>query len=180
MLTKEARLKGTYISSINIRKRAIENYYKNPKMCLECNNIIGVGDNEKVSTIKLKNFCNRSCAATYNNKKFKKIKIKKCRTPSLHNITKGELFSKRRNWQSARSGIQRNARITYYKSAKNKCCYICGYDKHIEISHINSVNSFSNDVLISEINNINNLVALCPTHHWEFDNNILYIDFTAE
>lgn len=32
--------------------------------------------------------------------------------------------------------------------------------------------NFNNTALIKEINDISNLVALCPTHHWELDNNI--------
>ena len=31
------------------------------------------------------------------------------------------------------------------------------------------------DQLISEINNIDNLIALCPNHHWEFDHSQLNI-----
>jgi len=30
------------------------------------------------------------------------------------------------------------------------------------------VADFPDDALILEINDIKNLVALCPTHHWEF------------
>jgi len=53
-------------------------------------------------------------------------------------------------------------------------CAICGYTNHYEICHIKSVSSFPPDALIvKEINNINNLIALCPNHHWEFDNDIL-------
>jgi very-short-patch-repair endonuclease len=40
-----------------------EKYYKNPKLCLECGNIINYNPGN------IKNFCNSSCSATYNNKK---------------------------------------------------------------------------------------------------------------
>lgn len=33
-----------------------------------------------------------------------------------------------------------------------------------------ATSDFDDDVLIKEINNINNLIGLCPNHHWEFDN----------
>ena len=46
---------------------------------------------------------------------------------------------------------------------------VCGYDKTYEVAHIKAVSEFSDDALISEINDINNLIALCPNHHWEFD-----------
>ena len=51
-------------------------------------------------------------------------------------------------------------------------CAICGYNKHIEIAHIKSVSSFNDEATIGEINSIDNLIALCPTHHWEYDNGL--------
>ena len=87
--------------------------------------------------------------------------------------TKGDLFKERLNWQSARSSIAKDCRIVFKNSDKPKCCYICGYSNHIEIAHIKSVSSFDDDVLVSEINHINNLLPLCPNHHWEFDNGLL-------
>lgn len=39
--------------------------------------------------------------------------------------------------------------------------------------HIRAVSDFSDDALISEINDISNLIALCPNHHYEYDAGIL-------
>ena len=58
-------------------------------------------------------------------------------------------------------------------SAKNngeKKCKVCGYKNHVEVCHIKSVSSFGDNDLITEINSFNNLIGLCPNHHWEFDN----------
>lgn len=55
-------------------------------------------------------------------------------------------------------------------------CQKCGYDKHVELCHIIPVNNFDDSSTIGEINNPNNLVVLCPNHHWEFDNNILSLN----
>jgi len=52
-------------------------------------------------------------------------------------------------------------------------CRVCGYEKHVEIAHIKPVKSFPDTAMISEINDIKNLMALCPTHHWEHDHQIL-------
>lgn len=87
--------------------------------------------------------------------------------------TKGELFYERKNWQSARSYIQKTAREFFFKENKCPKCYVCGYDKHVEVAHIKSVSSFSDETLISEINSKDNLIGLCPNHHWEYDNGIL-------
>ena len=88
-------------------------------------------------------------------------------------MTKEKLFSSRKNWQSARTAIRKLADAAFKNSDKPKECAVCGYDKHIEIAHIKGVSEFGSDALIAEINDINNLVGLCPNHHWEFDNNQL-------
>ena len=90
-------------------------------------------------------------------------------TSSILTMTKGELFNSRKNWQSARTAIRKLADAAFKNSNKPKECVICGYNKHIEIAHIKGVSEFSNDDLISQINDIDNLIALCPNHHWEFD-----------
>lgn len=92
---------------------------------------------------------------------------------TLSDRTKGELFQNSKSWQVARNRICKNAREVYWKNKKDKKCDICGYDKHIEVCHIKAVSEFNDKILISEINNIDNLVGLCPNHHWEFDNGIL-------
>lgn len=92
------------------------------------------------------------------------------------NKTKKEIFEERKNWQSARTAIRKVANSIFDEYNIPKKCIICGYDKHIEIAHIKAVSEFSDDTLISEINDINNLAPLCPNHHWEFDNGILSKD----
>ena len=90
--------------------------------------------------------------------------------------TKKNIFEKRKNWQSARSAIQKNARLIFFKENMNPKCFICGYDKHVEVAHIKPVSEFDENATILEINDINNLIGLCPNHHWEYDNNLLNIE----
>lgn len=90
--------------------------------------------------------------------------------------TKGELFDIYQTWQTARTAIAKNAREIYSLSNKPKQCVCCGYNKHFEVAHIKSVSSFENSALISEINSIDNLIALCPNHHWEYDNTDFQIE----
>lgn len=94
----------------------------------------------------------------------------------LLQVTKGELFSVRLNYQSARSAIQKLARKIFRQSVSEPSCIICGYNAHVEVAHIKSVSSFSNNSTIGEINSTQNLVGLCPNHHWEYDNNRLSLD----
>lgn len=101
------------------------------------------------------------------------IKVKKDK--KIEDYTKGELFSRYSHWSSARSTIQGLAKMTYDKSNRPKKCIICQYEHHYDVAHIKSVSSFSDDALISEINDVNNLIALCPNHHWEYDHEKLDI-----
>lgn len=173
---------GGKISSIVQRTKALENYYLNPNYCKECNTIIEIGENKKVSQIKLKKFCNNSCSAKYNNKNRiiikqpKPPKIKKLKQPytsTLRNKSKKEIFDLRSSWQSARTAIRKDAIQIFKESNQPLECKICKYKKHVQIAHIKAVSDFNDSSLLSEINDLSNLVALCPTHHWEYDHNCL-------
>ncbi len=91
----------------------------------------------------------------------------------IKNVTKGQLKEDKNTYQRYRSAIRREAEKVFKESGMDYKCVICGYDKHIEIAHIKSVSDFSDSTKISEINDTHNLIALCPNHHWEFDNNKL-------
>lgn len=136
-------------------------------------------------------FCSQSCAAIFNNAKFpkrvKKEKIKKIRfkeddkqrkvpVSEIDNLTKEELFTKRTNWQSARSTIQKHARNRLVTSGIKQECKLCGYSNHVECCHIYPVSLFLPTDTIDKINSLDNLIYLCPNHHWEFDNGILTIE----
>lgn len=194
---------GGKATALVSRKRAEDKYNANPNFCKQCGLKIEVDHDKKVSQIARKKFCNSCCAAKFNNSSTPKrrknpslkcevcgkvVYDKKCTTCSrrcsgrlkvlstLKSLTKGELFSKRGGWQSARSSIQRDARQTYLHSEREKQCEVCGYTNHVEIAHIKSVSSFSDEDLISEINDLRNLIPLCPNHHWEYDAGILKFD----
>ena len=91
---------GGQIMAKRQRETAIDEYYRNPNYCLQCNKTIEVND-QKVSTIKKKKFCNQSCAAIYNNLNRNKNLIisgvcQKNR-PIIEYKTKGQLFNSRKN-----------------------------------------------------------------------------------
>jgi hypothetical protein len=202
---------GGKARGITERREAISKYYFNPIRCLNCGGIIPVPEDVKISVIKRKKFCSKSCAATYNNKIYPKkhsspygrcqycgstIVLRKKRKGGYFprkycnncykrmsvlnqnkgiydDSTKGELLKRTLNWQSARSIIRFKATQIYYLSGKPLICKICGYSDHVDIAHVKRVADFSNDTLLITINHIDNLVALCPNHHWEYDHKIL-------
>lgn len=180
------------------RAEALEAYYKNPNVCQHCHQIIHVLADQKVKDVKVKKFCNRSCAAQHQadirkeetqkrkeaERKIKKEQKQETRKEqmfsedfsSILGQTKGEFFKAHKNWQSARSAIQRLARKIYENSDKPKRCQNCGYDKHYQVCHIKSVAELDDHAVIFEVNNIDNLLALCPNCHWEFDHGQLTLD----
>lgn len=96
-------------------------------------------------------------------------------TDDVHSKTKGELFKNRKNWQSARSSIQKDARKVFLENTEKPSCYICGYKNHVEVAHIKAVSEFEDCTPVSVINSITNLIGLCPNHHWEYDNGVLIL-----
>jgi hypothetical protein len=176
---------GGKSTAIILRKKAIEKYYSSPNLCKKCSKIIEVKENEKVSSTKRKKFCNRSCSASFNNNGIKRVKKlyknnkkteRKSEKINISDLTKGEIFKRYGSYQGGRSMICKNAKRAYNESGRDKKCFECGYERKIDIAHIRSVSSFPLDSKISEINDINNLLALCPNHHSEFDDGYLKID----
>lgn len=150
------------------------------KKCLNpnCNNFFDIKDWEK------KDYCCKKCSNQCKNRKKKKTFCEcgneitsrkkycsKClENKSIENKTLGEFTS----LGSARySQIREHARKVA-KVIEDKCL-ICGYDKHVEIAHIKAISKFESNSLVKEINDLNNLVKLCPNHHWELDRGLLKI-----
>lgn len=109
--------------------------------------------------------------------KFNRKKCCDACNPNIKDWSKITLEETRekRNYQ-INSRIRELARKVFEKSGIEKKCVNCGYDKHIEICHIKGISEFDGNTPISEINDINNIIALCPNCHWELDHNILIFD----
>lgn len=150
--------------------------------CLYCNNIT---NNPK--------FCSRSCSAKISNKNPKRKVKKLCKTcnnkiqssrtyckecfiefNSAKDLTLKEAIYDKGHKSSAFALVRARARATNKIKSSFKCEH-CGYDKHIEACHIKAISSFSEDSLLSEINHDQNLIALCPNCHWEFDHGLFQI-----
>lgn len=72
--------------------------------------------------------------------------------------------------------IRGYAKTIYNASDKPKYCVNCGYSKHYEVCHIRAVKTFPDDATMREVHALDNLIALCPNCHWEFDNGLLNIE----
>lgn len=169
-------------------------YEENKKVCLYCGKDIPIGNKTPAEYKRLK-FCSQSCSAIVANKNTKRkiYYCKRCGKPIGYGhdqcgykqlcddcnpflvdwsvITYGEMKSKRKYQVNSR--IREIARTLYQKSGKPQKCMNCGYDKHYEVCHIKGISTHSDDTLISEINDLDNLIALCPNCHWELDHGLL-------
>lgn len=134
-------------------------------------------------------FCSRTCAATYNGKRYPKRKkyCKYCGTrihgqrtvcdecnPSYVDWSKRTIgdIQKSAKYQVS-AALRTLARQEFAKSDRLRVCQNCGYDKHVEVCHIKGINTFSPDTPVLIVSSIDNLVGLCPNCHWGFDHGLL-------
>lgn len=131
-------------------------------------------------------FCSKSCSAKNTNKIPKRKRTNKCKVCGIY-ILSSLAYCKncrldaseytlldlqsRRKYQIS-SQIRDMARRDIKNANLPMICKICGYDKHVHVCHIKPIASFSQETKISTVNDISNLVILCPNCHWELDNNI--------
>ena len=167
--------------------------------CVNCEKIF---DKKKAQIARTgNNFCSRSCSATFNNKKFPRLRMKPLKR-TVKKYSKCNRCGVELNYQKRRmlcsdckdmSKDQTLAQVAYDKHHKSSCwalvrsrargvmkdkhriCSNCGYDKHVEVAHKRSISEFDLNTLISDVNNEDNLILLCPNCHWEFDHNIIKI-----
>ena len=101
--------------------------------------------------------------------------LNKSLTEKSKSITLGELKSKHNNrnikkWYSAEIRVLNKS---WNYDLSQLACQKCGYTLHSEMCNVKAIKDFNNDSTLGEINDLANIVVLCPNHHWEFDNNLL-------
>jgi hypothetical protein len=189
---------------------ALARYMASPNLCGNCKSPILPGVHRKgfIGDARRKKFCDRHCAARFNNfgrqrnpdgkpqgrkqrscvtcgspvqGKFKRYCSSMC-WPKKKDITletRGSLQERYSrilpiySWQASRGRINGHAHKVYFRSNRKRECVECGYTRHIHVCHIRAVSDFPPTATIAEINDIANLVALCPNHHWEYDHGFL-------
>lgn len=133
-------------------------------------------------------YCSRSCSAVASNKAVPRRKPEGNCVTCLEPIKSSRTYCKlcfqqtQIDWSavsyadiSGKRAYQKHSRIrdlarrAIKQSGQSMTCVVCGYDKHVEVCHIKAISKYSIDTKISEINHPDNLVLLCPNHHWELD-----------
>lgn len=135
-------------------------------------------------------YCSRSCATSANNLNSpRRQKSKVCSFDECSEL----IFSNRKFCTDHRYGsrkfntigelraaakYQTNAYARYLARvwAKQNLdlskCSTCDYSTHVEIAHIEPLALFPDETPIEETYT-NNVIGLCPNHHWEFDHGYL-------
>lgn len=162
-------------------------------MIVQCTNC-GVSVERHPSELrKVRNsFCSMSCAAKFNNKTaIKRPLVNTCKDCStvirsnasyckqcfdgslIQNRTIASVIETRKNDANRFTGIRTHARKKLIEHDPIRKCICCEYDKHVEVCHVRDIADFPIDTLVSEVNNIDNLVWMCRNHHWEFDHDLM-------
>lgn len=53
-------------------------------------------------------------------------------------------------------------------------CWHCGWDEHVEVCHINDLAKLPDETLVLDAYKLENVLLLCPNHHWKFDHDEEY------
>jgi hypothetical protein len=177
---------------IAIARQIREEYFKNPKLCRECDGPILPKEGEKLSHAKKKLFCSKSCSATHNNKKGllgRQTRIvRPCAECGENTNTRDHSVIRKLCepcWTSRSSDHVKKQDSTHAKirgharhrtALEGASCALCPYDLHVEVCHIRPVSDFPATATLREMNAPDNLVLLCRNHHWEFDNGLITVD----
>jgi hypothetical protein len=188
-------------AALAVREQALQRrleYNLNPNHCLFCQAPILVSLENMKSYVfaetKAKRFCNRSCAGKYNMRDWKSprhtpkkriciqcgeeyvlgkgIKATPIRCPKCFG-TRMSILTNRTKSECTTEEIRAHARYYVLLKAKPAQCEVCGYTIRIDCCHIKPIKEFPPTALISEINALENLAALCPNHHIELDLGLL-------
>lgn len=71
--------------------------------------------------------------------------------------------------------IRNHAKAIMRCAAVARVCAVCGYQNGIQVCHIRGISTFPTEATVGEINSLENLVYLCPNHHWELDHGLLVL-----
>lgn len=162
--------------------------------CLKCN---------KIKNPKNEKFCSRSCSVSYANLLSPKRKLTKtcllcstliksqrqiycppCRKTKTHlesdKITLKDYLQSAGSRNKYDAGVRSHARIIAKRHGKLEECFICKYNIIVQCCHIIPVSNFPEDTKLNVVNHIDNLIGLCPNHHWELDHGLLTINLNLK
>jgi len=139
------------------------------KKCYNCGKSIYV----QRANLRERNYCSQSCVAKVSNsmnpkrqRKEKPMKVAANRPSKIPNMTLAEIKERYKGTSNYHSIIRGDSRKVF---AGEKSCHVCGYSLHVDICHLRPVSDFPMYTVLSIVNSLDNLIALCKRCHWEFD-----------
>jgi hypothetical protein len=179
-----------------ISRKSAERYLKNPAVCLNCNKKIPLRIEEAPAETKKKKFCSHKCAAIFNNKKrgfksgrrvcpmckkLKSYESKYCQSCTLiinwdkiKNKPIKNFFIKGTS-RAKYNAIRKWARKLMDRSKIEKKCRLCSYSETVQVAHLKKISTYSEDTPIGIVNDLSNLIYLCPNEHILYDKGKLSI-----
>lgn len=163
------------------KKEFIKKWYKQQFCCVKCSNSYNNKKTVRPKKSKKCKYCdnliygritNQQCCSICTTKSKKLRSIEHCK--NVQNITLKEL-RKKYTTGDYHAKIRGWSRQVYSNNDGIVQCKICGYRLHCDVCHIKPIAKFSDDTLVTKVNDFSNLVCLCPNHHWEFDNGIIIL-----
>lgn len=162
--------------------------------CRHCNKELVRRPNERPGKFLKRVFCDRSCLGLHTNLKFVGTRSKaqtcscggnkdrtsliciKCTNSRLLNRTLEDILKSESYSSTLLAEVRKRARDIITKSSKVKKCLYCNHDEFkdvLEVCHIRGIMTFPKTATVAEINHIDNLIWLCPSHHAMFDKGLL-------
>lgn len=149
----------------------------------DCNKVLTVRENNTKSR-----FCSKSCS-NHANPRRKRVVISciLCGRDAIYRRRYCDKCIEGRNigirkvgsFRSELSDANRYSRIRAHarKIAEDlpDRCEKCGYDKHVQVCHRKPIKLYEGSATVQDVNEIGNLVKLCPNHHWELDHGLLVL-----
>jgi hypothetical protein len=139
-------------------KKDVKNLYVTRKFCDDCRS--KVSSEQSKERARCQYGIEKDCVSIHDKK------------------TKAEIKERFPGYARFRPFFTRHANLVYDSSGRKKECYICGYEKHVDVCHVKAVSDFPDTALVLEISALDNLVVLCKLHHKEFDERL--IDLSEE
>lgn len=141
-------------------------------------------------------FCSKSCSASFNNTKHPKRNLKGkckkckvitsssrtyCKTCFQNNkndyskITLQELKQICGSRNSYSTTLRYNARKILANAGLLSKCFFCPYKTKVHAHHIRPVSTFPLTSALNEVNNLNNLIGVCPNCHTDIHEGVLLL-----
>lgn len=166
-----------------ILERAVAKYKANPKICKGCGEPMPLPPSGRPCDLDGRVYCTAECSLRQKKETFDQTKTTQFwpidKLPPTMKVT--ELpFRPKKDVQAQE--IRKNAKKVYRTFSRERVCEFCGKALGYppDVAHIAPLASFSPDTLILEINQLSNLIGLCPSDHKDFDHGIISLEQIKE